>query len=101
MMRTIDALRRDGVHFESLTEKFDSDTAHGRFALQMLGAMAEYFLVRRASNCRRSCRCPPHTALVSRIHAYYYYKTYNYNYGRYLKQRELANSLLRLQSTIR
>lgn len=44
MMRTIDALRRDGVRFQSLTEHFDSETAHGRFALQMHGAMAEYFL---------------------------------------------------------
>lgn len=44
MMRTIDALRRDEVRFQSLTENFDSDTAHGRFALQMHGAMAEYFL---------------------------------------------------------
>src|SRR3954447_9493755 len=44
MMRTIDALRRQNVHFRSLTEQFDSDTAHGRFALQMHGAMAEYFL---------------------------------------------------------
>jgi DNA invertase Pin-like site-specific DNA recombinase len=44
MMRTIDSLRRDGVRFQSLTEHFDSDTAHGRFALQMHGAMAEYFL---------------------------------------------------------
>ena len=44
MMRTIDTLRRDGVRFQSLTEHFDSETAHGRFALQMHGAMAEYFL---------------------------------------------------------
>ena len=44
MMRTIDALRRQDVHFQSLTEQFDSATAHGRFALQMHGAMAEYFL---------------------------------------------------------
>ena len=44
MMRTIDGLRRQDVHFRSLTEQFDSDTAHGRFALQMHGAMAEYFL---------------------------------------------------------
>ena len=44
MMRTIDALRRKDVHFRSLTEQFDSATAHGRFALQMHGAMAEYFL---------------------------------------------------------
>ena len=44
MMRTIDTLRRDGIHFQSLTEKFDSSTAHGRFALQIHGAMAEYFL---------------------------------------------------------
>ncbi|GAA0263569.1 DNA-invertase hin [Methylorubrum aminovorans] len=44
MMRTIDTLRRQNVHFRSLTEQFDSDTAHGRFALQMHGAMAEYFL---------------------------------------------------------
>ncbi|WP_244937344.1 recombinase family protein, partial [Methylobacterium crusticola] len=44
MMRTIDTLRRQGVHFRSLTEQFDSDTAHGRFALQVHGAMAEYFL---------------------------------------------------------
>jgi len=44
MMRTIDELRRDGVKFQSLTEQFDSETAHGRFALQMHGAMAEYFL---------------------------------------------------------
>ncbi|GJD82347.1 DNA-invertase hin [Methylobacterium haplocladii] len=44
MMRTIDALRRQDVHFRSLTEQFDSGTAHGRFALQMHGAMAEYFL---------------------------------------------------------
>ena len=44
MMRTIDSLRVKEVHFRSLTEQFDSDTAHGRFALQMHGAMAEYFL---------------------------------------------------------
>ena len=44
MMRTIDSLRRQDVRFQSLTEHFDSDTAHGRFALQMHGAMAEYFL---------------------------------------------------------
>ena len=44
MMRTIDDLRRDGVKFQSLTEQFDSETAHGRFALQVHGAMAEYFL---------------------------------------------------------
>jgi len=44
MMRTIDQLRVDGVKFQSLTEHFDSETAHGRFALQMHGAMAEYFL---------------------------------------------------------
>lgn len=44
MMRTIDGLRRQDVHFRSLTEQFDSGTAHGRFALQMHGAMAEYFL---------------------------------------------------------
>lgn len=43
-MRTIDLLRVEEVHFRSLTEQFDSDTAHGRFALQMQGAMAEYFL---------------------------------------------------------
>ena len=44
MTRTIDKLRLDKVRFQSLTEHFDSETAHGRFALQMQGAMAEYFL---------------------------------------------------------
>ena len=44
MMRTIDGLRIKDVHFRSLTEQFDSATAHGRFALQMHGAMAEYLL---------------------------------------------------------
>lgn len=44
MMRTIDGLRQKDIHFRSLTEQFDSATAHGRFALQMHGAMAEYFL---------------------------------------------------------
>ena len=44
MMRTIDSLRKMEVHFRSLTEQSDSDTAHGRFALQMHGAMAGYFL---------------------------------------------------------
>ena len=44
MMRTIDGLRVKDVHFRSITEQFDSATAHGRFALQMHGAMAEYFL---------------------------------------------------------
>ena len=44
MMRTIDKLRIGDVRFQSLTEHFDSETAHGRFALQMHGAMAEYFL---------------------------------------------------------
>lgn len=44
MMRTIDSLRVKEIHFRSLTEQFDSSTAHGRFALQMHGAMAEYFL---------------------------------------------------------
>ena len=44
MMRTIDSLRRKDIKFQSLTEHFDSETAQGRFALQMHGAMAEYFL---------------------------------------------------------
>lgn len=44
MMRTIDGLRVKNIHFRSLTEPFGSATAHGRFALQMHGAMAEYFL---------------------------------------------------------
>jgi DNA invertase Pin-like site-specific DNA recombinase len=44
MMRTIDKLRSDGVKFQSLTEHLDSDTAQGRFFLQVQGAMAEYFL---------------------------------------------------------
>ena len=44
MMRTIDRLRRQDIKFQSLTEHFDSETANGRFALQMHGAMAEYFL---------------------------------------------------------
>lgn len=44
MMRTIDDLRRQEIHFRSLTEQFDSGTANGRFALQVHGAMAEYFL---------------------------------------------------------
>jgi DNA invertase Pin-like site-specific DNA recombinase len=44
MMRTIDGLQKNGVKFHSLTEHFDSESAHGRFALQMHGAMAEYFL---------------------------------------------------------
>ncbi|TGT93872.1 recombinase family protein [Mesorhizobium sp. M5C.F.Ca.ET.164.01.1.1] len=44
MMRTIDTIRRQGIKFQSLTEQFDSESAHGRFALQMHGAMAEYFL---------------------------------------------------------
>ena len=44
MMRTIDRLRQQNIKFQSLTEHFDSETPHGRFALQMHGAMAEYFL---------------------------------------------------------
>ncbi|PYE39930.1 DNA invertase Pin-like site-specific DNA recombinase [Rhizobium sp. PP-F2F-G20b] len=44
MMRTIDGLQKGGIKFQSLTEHFDSETAHGRFALQVHGAMAEYFL---------------------------------------------------------
>ncbi|MBA9031748.1 DNA invertase Pin-like site-specific DNA recombinase [Rhizobium leguminosarum] len=44
MMRTIDGLQKNGVKSQSLTEYFDSEIAHGRFALQMHGAMAEYFL---------------------------------------------------------
>jgi DNA invertase Pin-like site-specific DNA recombinase len=44
MMRTLDALQKNAIKFQSLTEQFDSETAHGRFALQMHGAMAEYFL---------------------------------------------------------
>jgi DNA invertase Pin-like site-specific DNA recombinase len=44
MMRTIDTLRVDGVKFQSLTEHLDSESANGRFALQIHGAMAEYFL---------------------------------------------------------
>ncbi|MER8555081.1 recombinase family protein [Mesorhizobium sp. M1217] len=44
MMRTIDTLRRQEIKFLSLTEHFDCETAHGRFALQMHGAMAEYYL---------------------------------------------------------
>jgi len=44
MMRTIDKLRTDGVKFQSLTESLDSETAQGRFFLQVQGAMAEYYL---------------------------------------------------------
>lgn len=44
MMRTIDQLRSDGVAFRSLTEELDSESAQGRFFLQIHGAMAEYFL---------------------------------------------------------
>lgn len=44
MMRTIDKLRTDGITFRSLTEELDSDSAQGRFFLQIHGAMAEYFL---------------------------------------------------------
>lgn len=44
MMRTIDGLSQQNIHFESMTEKFDSDTAMGRYVLQIQGATAEYFL---------------------------------------------------------
>lgn len=44
MMRTIDRLRADGIKFQSLTEDLDSESAQGRFFLQIHGAMAEYFL---------------------------------------------------------
>jgi DNA invertase Pin-like site-specific DNA recombinase len=44
MMRTIDDLRRAEIKFQSLTEHLDSETANGRFALQIHGAVAEYFL---------------------------------------------------------
>ncbi|TRL35470.1 recombinase family protein [Rhizobium straminoryzae] len=44
MMRTIDKLRTDGISFRSLTEELDSESAQGRFFLQIHGAMAEYFL---------------------------------------------------------
>lgn len=44
MMRTIDGQGMKDVHVRSLTEQFDSSFAHVRFALQMHGAMAEYFL---------------------------------------------------------
>jgi DNA invertase Pin-like site-specific DNA recombinase len=44
MMRTIDKLRSDNIKFKSLTEELDSESAQGRFFLQIHGAMAEYFL---------------------------------------------------------
>ena len=44
MMRTIDKLRADGIKSRSLTEELDSESAQGRFFLQIHGAMAEYFL---------------------------------------------------------
>lgn len=44
MMRTIDRLRADGIKFKSLTEDLDSETAQGRFFLQIHGAIGEYFL---------------------------------------------------------
>ncbi len=44
LMRTIDGLRRQGVVFRSLTEEFDSGTAHGQFVLQMHGAMVESYI---------------------------------------------------------
>ena len=43
-LRVIDWPRVTDVHVRPLTEGFDSATAHGRFALQVHGAMAEYFL---------------------------------------------------------
>lgn len=42
--RTIDDLRRRGTHFRSITEQFDSDTEHGRFALQLQLSMVAHFL---------------------------------------------------------
>ena len=44
MMRTIDRLRADSIKFQSFTEDLDSESAQGRFFLQIHGAMAEYFL---------------------------------------------------------
>lgn len=44
MMRTLEDIQRRNIKFLSLTEQFDSDSAHGRFALQIHAAMAEYFL---------------------------------------------------------
>jgi len=44
MMTTMDQLRREAVKFRSLTEAFDSETAQGRYVLQMHAAMNEYFL---------------------------------------------------------
>lgn len=44
MMRTIDRLRTDRIKFKSLTEDLDSESAQGRFFLQIHGAMGEYFL---------------------------------------------------------
>mgnify|MGYP003671731149 CR=1 FL=1 len=44
MMRTLEQLRQGSVKFQSLTEQLDSETAQGRFVLQIHGAIAEYFL---------------------------------------------------------
>lgn len=43
-MRAAHGPRGEEIHFRSLTERIGRSAAHGRFALQMNGAMAECFL---------------------------------------------------------
>lgn len=44
VVSTLEELHRQGIHFRSLTEEFDSTSAHGRFALQMQATLSEYFV---------------------------------------------------------
>ena len=56
MMRTIDGLRRDGVRFHSLTEGFDSESPHGRFALRCTAPWLSTFSTSTASAQWRASR---------------------------------------------
>lgn len=56
VMRTLDDLQQRKIHFQSMTEHFDSETPHGRFALQIHGAMAEYFLALNRERTREGLK---------------------------------------------
>lgn len=42
LMRTIDDLKNRGIHFESITEKFDTSTPAGELLFHVIGALAQF-----------------------------------------------------------
>ncbi len=58
LITLLDALRTQGIHFQSLTEHIDTETAAGRAMWQMIGVLAELERSLITERTRAACRPP-------------------------------------------